>query len=99
LQDQNAQPTIGSGTIYTGRILLPNKEKKPKIRIQPFGAVTYKNFDALRSQAHSLMLDLTFLRWASCKITTQYSTRPVYTASTNRSGSLGDFVVQLQIYL
>jgi hypothetical protein len=29
------------------RILLPNKEAKPKIRIQPFGAVTYKNFDAL----------------------------------------------------
>jgi hypothetical protein len=48
LWTENAQSTIGSGTIWYTQagILLPNKEAKPKIRI-PFGAVTYKNFDAL----------------------------------------------------
>jgi hypothetical protein len=98
----NAQPTIGSGTIWYTQagILLPNKEAKPKIRIQPFGAVTYKNFDALTQSSTQFDVGSNFfLDGHHAKITTQYSTRPVYTASTNRSGSLGDFVVQLQIYL
>ncbi|MBB1194132.1 porin [Flavobacterium sp. SOK18b] len=98
----NAQPTIGSGTIWYTQagILLPNKEAKPKIRIQPFGAVTYKNFDALTQSSTQFDVGSNFfLDGHHAKITTQYSTRPVYTSSTNRSGSLGDFVVQLQIYL
>jgi hypothetical protein len=98
----NAQPTIGSGTIWYTQagILLPNKEAKPKVRIQPFGAVTYKNFDALTQSSTQFDVGSNFfLDGHHAKITTQYSTRPVYTSSTNRSGSLGDFVVQLQIYL
>ncbi|QZK89361.1 porin [Flavobacterium sp. CHNK8] len=98
----NAQPTIGSGTIWYTQagILLPNKETKPKIRIQPFGAVTYKNFDALTQSSKQFDVGSNFfLDGHHAKITTQYSTRPVYTSSSNRSGSLGDFVVQLQIYL
>ncbi|WP_144891456.1 porin [Flavobacterium tiangeerense] len=98
----NAQPTIGSGTIWYTQagILLPNKEAKPKIRIQPFGAVTYKDFDALAQTSTQFDIGSNFfLDGHHAKITTQYSTRPVYTSSTNRSGSLGDFVVQLQIYL
>ncbi len=98
----NAQPTIGSGTIWYTQagILLPNKEAKPKIRIQPFGAVTYKNFDALTESSTQFDVGSNFfLDGHHAKITTQYSTRPVYTSTSNRSGSLGDFVVQLQIYL
>lgn len=98
----NAQPTIGSGTIWYTQagILLPNKEAKPKVRIQPFGAVTYKNFDALtQSSTQFDMGSNFFIDGHHAKITAQYSTRPVYTSLTNRSGSLGDFVVQLQIYL
>ena len=98
----NAQPTIGSGNIWYTQagFLLPNKEAKPKIRIQPFGAVTYKNFDALEQSSTQFDVGSNFfLDGHHAKITTQYSTRPVYTTLTNRSGSLGDFVVQLQIYL
>ncbi|WP_158728463.1 MULTISPECIES: porin [unclassified Flavobacterium] len=98
----NAQPTIGSGTIWYTQagFLLPNKEAKPKVRIQPFGAVTYKNFDALTQSSTQFDVGSNFfLDGHHAKITTQYSTRPVYTSTSNRSGSLGDFVVQLQIYL
>ncbi|OAB25170.1 short chain amide porin [Flavobacterium fryxellicola] len=98
----NAQPTIGSGNIWYTQagVLLPNNEAKPKIRIQPFGAVTYKNFDALEQSSTQFDVGSNFfLDGHHAKITAQYSTRPVYTSLTNRSGSLGDFVVQLQIYL
>lgn len=98
----NAQPTIGSGNIWYTQagILLPNKEAKPKVRIQPFGAVTYKNFDALTQSSTQFDVGSNFfLDGHHAKITAQYSTRPVYTSLTNRSGSLGDFIVQLQIYL
>ncbi|TDD76353.1 porin [Flavobacterium caseinilyticum] len=98
----NAQPTIGSGTIWYTQagILLPNQEVKPKVRIQPFGAVTYKNFDALTQSSTQFDVGSNFfIDGHHAKITAQYSTRPVYTSLTNRSGSLGDFVVQLQIYL
>lgn len=98
----NAQPTIGSGTIWYTQagILLPNKEVKPKVRIQPFGAVTYKNFDALTQSSTQFDVGSNFfIDGHHSKITAQYSTRPVYTSLTNRSGSLGDFIVQLQIYL
>jgi hypothetical protein len=98
----NAQPTMGSGNIWYTQagVLLPCKEAKPKIRIQPFGAVTYKNFDALEQSSTQFDVGSNFfLDGHHAKITAQYSTRPVYTSLTNRSGSLGDFVVQLQIYL
>ena len=97
-----AQPTIGSGTIWYTQagILLPNKVAKPKLRIQPFGAVTYKNFDALTQSSTQFDVGSNFfIDGHHAKITTQYSTRPVYTSTTNKSGYLGEFVVQLQIYL
>ena len=98
----NAQPTMGSGNIWYTQagVLLPCKEAKPKIRIQPFGAVTYKKFDALEQSSTQFDVGSNFfLDGHHAKITAQYSTRPVYTSLTNRSGSLGDFIVQLQIYL
>ncbi|RTY84157.1 porin [Flavobacterium sp. LS1P28] len=98
----NAQPTMGSGNIWYTQagVLLPCKEAKPKIRIQPFSAVTYKNFDALEQSSTQFDVGSNFfLDGHHAKITAQYSTRPVYTSLTNRSGSLGDFIVQLQIYL
>jgi hypothetical protein len=97
-----AQATIGSGNIWYTQagILLPNKEVKPKVRIQPFTAFTYKNFDALDKSSTQFDLGTNFfLDGHHAKITAQYSTRPVYTSPSTISGSLGEFVVQLQIYL
>ncbi|MBC7748281.1 MAG: porin [Methylotenera sp.] len=98
----NAQPTMGSGNIWYTQagVLLPCKDAKPKIRIQPFGAVTYKKFDALEQSSTQFDVGSNFfIDGHHAKITAQYSTRPVYTSLANRSGSLGDFIVQLQIYL
>lgn len=98
----NLQPSIGSGNIWYTQagLLLPNAQEKPKVRIQPYGAYSYKNFDALKKASSQFDVGANFfLDGHHAKITTQYSTRPVYTASDNIDKYLGEFTVQLQIYL
>jgi hypothetical protein len=97
----NAQPTIGTGNIWYTQagFLIPNSEEKPLVRIQPFGAFTYKNFEALESSSTQFDIGANFhLDGHHAKITTQYSTRPVYT-SPDSSSLKGEFLVQLHIYL
>ncbi|GEC78296.1 hypothetical protein [Flavobacterium aquatile] len=98
----NLQPTIGTGTIWYTQagFLLPNKNEKPKVRVQPFGAYTYKKFDAFEKASNQFDIGTNlFLDGHHAKITAQYSTRPVYTAVDNIDKYLGEFIVQLQIYL
>jgi hypothetical protein len=98
----NLQPMIGSGNIWYTQagFLLPSKAEKPKVRIQPFAAYTYKNFDALEKSSNQFDVGTNFfLDGHHAKITAQYSTRPVYTAVDNIDGYKGEFIVQLQIYL
>lgn len=97
----SGQPTIGTGTIWYTQagFLIPDTHEKPKVRIQPFGAFTHKNFEALDKASSQFDIGANwFIDGHHAKITTQYSTRPVYTA-VNQSTSKGDFLVQLQIYL
>ncbi|HRB73151.1 MAG TPA: porin, partial [Flavobacterium sp.] len=98
----NTQPMIGTGTIWYTQagFLLPCKAEKPVVRIQPFGAYTYKKFEALEKSSSQFDIGANFfLDGHHAKITTQYSTRPVYSAKDNIDGMRGDFLVQLQIYL
>jgi hypothetical protein len=98
----NSQPLIGSGNIWYTQagILLPNANEKPKVRVQPFAAYTYKNFDALEKVSNQFDIGTNFfLDGHHAKITAQYSTRPVYTAPDNIDKYLGEFIIQLQIYL
>lgn len=98
----NLQPMVGTGNIWYTQagVLLPNKNEKPKVRIQPFGAYTYKNFDALEKASSQFDLGANFfLDGHHAKITTQYSTRPVYTAVDKIDKYKGEFIIQLQIYL
>jgi len=98
----NLQPMVGTGNIWYTQagVLLPNKNEKPKVRIQPFGAYTYKNFDALEKASSQFDLGANFfLDGHHAKITTQYSTRPVYTAVDKIDTYKGEFIIQLQIYL
>ncbi|OOV25500.1 porin [Flavobacterium sp. LM5] len=98
----NAQPTIGSGSIWYTQagFLLPSKVEKPNVRIQPFGAITYKDFDALQQSSTQFDIGTNFLLDGQhSKITAQYSTRPVYSADGVKENSKGEFIVQLQIYL
>ncbi|MFP5437865.1 MAG: porin [Bacteroidia bacterium] len=97
----SAQPTIGTGNIWYTQagFLIPDSHEKPKVRIQPFAAYTHKNFEALDKASSQFDLGANwFIDGHHAKITTQYSTRPVYTA-VNQTSSKGDFLVQLQIYL
>lgn len=98
----NTQAAIGTGTIWYTQagFLLPCKAEKPTVRIQPFGAVTYKNFEALDKSSTQFDAGANFfLDGHHAKITTQYSSRPVYSAKNTIDGSRGEFIVQLQIYL
>lgn len=98
----NLQPSIGSGNIWYTQagILLPTSQEKPKMRIQPFAAYTYKNFDALEKASSQFDIGTNlFLDGHHAKLTAQYSTRPVYTTPQNIDSYLGEFIVQLQIYL
>ncbi|OYQ40703.1 porin [Flavobacterium cyanobacteriorum] len=97
----NAQPMIGTGTIWYTQagFLLPNAADKPVVRIQPFAAYTYKNFEALEKASSQFDVGTNFyIDGHHSKITAQYSTRPVYTAPDTKT-SKGEFIVQLHIYL
>lgn len=98
----NAQPTIGTGNIWYTQAgyLIPTAKENPKVRLQPFGAYTYKDFEQL--QAPSSQFDIganLFLDGHHAKITGQYSTRPIYRGIGDRNGSKGEFLLQLHIYL
>ena len=98
----NLQPTIGTGNIWYTQagFLLPSKAEKPKVRIQPFAAYTYKNFDALDQASNQFDFGSNFfLDGHHAKITAQYSNRPVYTTPDTIDSYKGQFIVQLQIYL
>ena len=98
----NLQPMIGTGTIWYTQagILLPNKAEKPKVRMQPFAAYTYKDFEALDKSSSQLDVGMNFfLDGHHAKITAQYSNRPVYLSKDNIDSYKGDFLLQLQIYL
>ncbi|SFC27684.1 hypothetical protein SAMN05421780_104101 [Flexibacter flexilis DSM 6793] len=97
----NAQATIGTGSIWFTQVgyLLPTSQEKPKLRIQPFGSMAYKNFEALDKASTQFDLGVNWLiDGHHAKITTQYSTRPVYTA-TDKYSSKGEFLMQLAMYL
>ncbi len=98
----NLQPVIGTGNMIYAQagLLLPSQAEKPKIRIQPFAAYTHKSFEALEKPSSQFDIGANwFLDGHHAKITTQYSTRPVYTSPTESPSSKGEFIVQFQIYL
>lgn len=97
----NAQPTMGTGTIWYTQagFLIPDSHEKPKVRIQPFAAYTHKDFEALEKASSQFDVGANwYIDGHHAKITTQYSTRPVYT-SPNQYSSKGEFLMQLAIYL
>ena len=98
----NLQPMIGTGNVIYAQagVLLPSQAEKPKVRIQPFAAYTHKDYEAFDKASSQFDVGANwFLDGHHAKITTQYSTRPVYTSATESPTSKGEFIVQLQIYL
>ncbi len=98
----NAQPMIGTGNIFYTQVgfLLPKASEKPKVRVQPFTAFTYKNFEALPQAVTNFDFGFNWLiDGHHAKITTQYSARPGIEAATGKQKHFGEFITQLQIYL
>jgi hypothetical protein len=97
----NLQPTMGSGSIWYTQAgyLIPDSSEKPKVRVMPFGAFTHKNFEALDKASSQFDVGANFyIDGHHAKVTTQYSTRPVYT-TPSESSLKGEFLLQLQVYL
>jgi len=97
----NAQPTIGTGNIFYTQsgFLLPEKILGEKGRLQPFGALTHKNFQYFDEGSWQYDLGLNYyINSHHAKITFQYSQRPLFENFT-QSGSAGEFILQTQIFL
>lgn len=98
----NAQPMIGTGTIFYTQLglLLPKSAEKPKMRVQPFTAFTSKKFDALPKAVSNFDIGVNWLiDGHHAKITTQYSLRPGIETATSKQKHFGEFITQLQVYL
>jgi hypothetical protein len=100
----DARMFIGTGNIfYTQAGLLLPKGKKNKVRVQPFGAYTWKQLKYLDEPGSYFDFGANFfLDGHNAKITPQYSTRPLYYLRNGqrvKDGTKGEFLLQLQIYL
>jgi hypothetical protein len=98
----NAQPMIGTGTIFYTQagLLLPKTKEKPKLRVQPFAAYTMKNFEALPTTVSNFDMGANWLiDGHHAKITTQYALRPGIELTSGNKVSKGEFIMQLQVYL
>ncbi|MBX7242416.1 MAG: porin [Bacteroidia bacterium] len=96
----NARPLIGTGNIwYTQAGYLLPKNISSKVRLQPFVAYTYKNFEALNKATHYIDTGCNlFIDGHHSKLTLQYSSRPTIQAG-NPTGTKGELMLQTQIYL
>jgi hypothetical protein len=100
----DARMFVGTGSIfYTQAGLLLPKGKSDKLRVQPFGAYTWKKLDYLDEAGSYFDVGANFfLDGHHAKITPQYSTRPLYflrNGARVKDGNKGEFLVQLQIFL
>lgn len=100
----DARMFIGTGNIaYVQAGLLLPKGTKNKIRIQPFGAFTWKQLRYLDEPGSYFDIGANFfIDGHHAKITPQYSTRPLYFLRNGqrvREGNRGELLLQLQIFL
>ncbi len=100
----NGRMFIGTGDIwYTQAGVLLPKGNHGKMRIQPFGAYTFKKLEALDQNGSYFDVGANFyIDGHDAKITPQYSTRPLYYNQNGKrviNGHKGEVLLQFQIYL
>ncbi len=97
----SSQWKVGTGHIVRGEWGYLFPKEFLKTRIQPYGAVSWKNFEALGEDSFQFDAGANFLMHAhNIKWTLQYSTRPVYmqTDGQNRIHEYkGQFILQTQL--
>lgn len=95
----NAQPTIGTGSIFYTQAGYAFKRFQNGAQFQPFAAVTYKDFEALNDPSTQFDFGANyFINGHHAKITLQYSQRPVYAAG-NLDTTRGEIILQTHIWL
>lgn len=98
----NSRVLLGTGKILYGQmgLLLP-KFKNSGIRIQPIGAIAYKNLEALHLPGTYWDLGTNLLfDGHHAKLTFQYSSRPLYHQDDRTTKiTKGEYLVQFQVYL
>lgn len=100
----NARYFVGTGQIlYVQAGLLLPKGKSNKLRLQPFGAYTYKQFEYLDEPGHYFDFGANlYLDGHHAKLTPQYSIRPLYFLRNGErivDGTRGELLLQFQVYL
>jgi hypothetical protein len=101
----NAQPTIGTGSIFYTQVGYAAPKNKLGHQFMPYATMTYKKFDRLAAASTQVGLGLNwFITGHNAKITAEYASRPVYKANVTsgaieRNGSKGQFSVQMHIFL
>ena len=98
----NAEFEVATGAYIRGEVgyLLPGEGMKN--RFQPYGAFTWKNFEALNQASVQFDAGINWLMYGhNLKWTLQYSTRPVYEQNSGEmrwNRSKGQLILQTQIY-
>ncbi|MBK6285074.1 MAG: hypothetical protein IPF54_22690 [Draconibacterium sp.] len=98
----NSEWEVGTGHIIRGEFgyMLPGQGLKN--RFQPYGALTFKKFDALDDASLQFDAGINWLMYGhNLKWTLQYSSRPIYTEVENQNlwtSSKGQVILQTQIY-
>lgn len=101
----NAQPTIGTGSIFYTQVGYAAPKNKLGHQWMPYATMTYKKFDRLATASTQMGLGVNwFITGHNAKITAEYASRPVYkadvaTGEINRNGSKGQFTMQMHIFL
>ncbi len=105
----NNQWHIGTGNIWYSEVgyLLPRSTVKSAGQLQPFVSGIYKNFEALADPSFQYGVGANlYMEGHHSKITLKYQRRPLYedldqnpATKLQRSGGLGEIILQTMIYL
>lgn len=99
----NSRVLLGTGSIayVQAGFLLPKFKNSNKIRLQPIASIAYKKFEALNAAGSFWDLGCNICLDAhNAKITTQYSSRPLYNKDTRElKDRLGELIIQFQVAL
>lgn len=96
----NAQPTLGTGSIFYTQLGYAFAKFKNGHQVMPYINTTTKKFDGLDKSSTQFDLGLNyFIAGHNAKITAQYSTRPVYKSDKTYDSSKSQFTVQTHIFL
>jgi hypothetical protein len=101
----NAQPTIGTGSIFYAQVGYAAPKNKLGHQWMPYATLTHKKFDRLTDASTQVGVGVNwFITGHNAKITAEYATRPIYKANATtgeikNNGSKSQISLQMHIFL